>query len=124
MQRKKQAGPVAPDAAALTVEPGAPSPLGASPSPDPATPGVNFALWAPNATSVTLCVHDWEDTPVMETLMQRTGDVWHAFVAGLPQASAQGAGAAGPAGQAGALPTMLAPGQCCGQAGQCPQGPS
>lgn len=85
MQRKKQAGPVAPDAAALTVEPGAPSPLGASPSPDPATPGVNFALWAPNATSVTLCVHDWEDTPVMETLMQRTGDVWHAFVAGLPQ---------------------------------------
>ena len=59
-------------------------PLGASPG-SAANPGVNFALYAPNATSVTLCLRDWQDAPVMETLMHRSGDVWHAFVAGLPQ---------------------------------------
>lgn len=72
------------------MEAGEPSPLGASPSPDPAVPGVNFALWAANATSVTLCLHDWEDTPILEAPMQRTGDVWHAFVAGLPQVGCLG----------------------------------
>ncbi len=72
------------DATTLTVEPGQPTPLGASPGQD-GQKGVNFALWAPAATSVTLCLHDDQDRPIMETLMQRTGDTWHAFVAGLPQ---------------------------------------
>jgi hypothetical protein len=71
--------------------PGTPSPLGASPGPAE-TPGVNFALWAPNATAVTLCLFDWEDKPLLEAPLQRTGDVWHSLVAGLPQARA----AAGP----------------------------
>ena len=76
------------DATTLTVEPGEPTPLGASPGQD-GQQGVNFALWAPAATSVTLCLHDDQDRPIMETLMQRTGDTWHAFVAGLPQVRAQ-----------------------------------
>ena len=72
------------DATTLTVEPGVPEPLGASPGQD-GHQGVNFALWAPAATSVTLCLHDDQDRPIMETLMQRSGDTWHTFVAGLPQ---------------------------------------
>ncbi|EFN57533.1 hypothetical protein CHLNCDRAFT_34754 [Chlorella variabilis] len=68
----------------LEQEPGTPSPLGASPAAG-SKPGVNFALYAPNASSVTLCLRDWDDRPVMEASLQRTGDVWHAFVAGLPQ---------------------------------------
>ena len=78
------AGPTAAAARNYAVEPGTAAPLGASPG-SAANPGVNFALYAPNATSVTLCLRDWQDAPVMETLMHRSGDVWHAFVAGLPQ---------------------------------------
>lgn len=79
------AAPPALDASALTVEPGVAAPLGASPGPAGGPKGVNFALWAPAATSVTLCLSDWHDAPLLEAPMQRTGDTWHAFVAGLPQ---------------------------------------
>ena len=72
--------------ASLRVEAGAAAPLGASPGPAGGPAGVNFALWAPAATSVTLCLSDWEDQPLLEAPMTRTGDTWHAFVAGLPQA--------------------------------------
>jgi pullulanase/glycogen debranching enzyme len=69
------------------MEPGTAAPLGASPGPAD-KPGVNFAIYAPNATSVTLCLSDWEDQPLMEAPLQRTGDVWHGLVAGLPQVRA------------------------------------
>ena len=85
------------DATTLTVEPGEPSPLGASPG-SAGRRGVNFALWAPAATSVTLCLHDWQDRPIMETLMQRTGDTWHAFVEGLPQVRGGASGGCIPGG--------------------------
>lgn len=71
-------------AASLSVGPGAAAPLGASPSEDESKPGVNFALWAPNATAVTLCLSDWEDAPLLEAPMARDGDVWTALVEGLP----------------------------------------
>lgn len=66
------------------MKPGSTSPLGASPGTAEA-PGVNFALYAPNATSVTLCLSDWDDKPLFEAPLQREGDVWHGFVPGLPQ---------------------------------------
>lgn len=70
----------------LTVKAGTAAPLGASPGPAGGPKGVNFALWAPAATQVTICLSDSQDRPVLEAPMLRTGDTWHAFVEGLPQA--------------------------------------
>ncbi|KAI3438769.1 hypothetical protein D9Q98_001187 [Chlorella vulgaris] len=81
----KAASPAPPTPPAkLEMKPGSTSPLGASPGTAEA-PGVNFALYAPNATSVTLCLSDWDDKPLFEAPLQREGDVWHGFVPGLPQ---------------------------------------
>lgn len=74
------------DPAKLKVEEGTSAPLGASPGAS-GTTGVNFALWAPAATTVTLCLRDWDDVPVLDVPMHRTGDTWHAYVAGLPRAT-------------------------------------
>lgn len=66
----------------LTVLPGTTEP----PGPSPVDNGVNFALAAPNATSVTLCVYSRVGNLMAELPMQRDGDsgVWHGLVPGLP----------------------------------------
>lgn len=114
-----EAAPSAPAAAPFTVQAGKPAPLGPSPS-SASKPGVNFAVYAPHATSVWLCLFDWENKPLMEAPMQRSdgGDIWHVFVAGLPQVSCQScvhctlvpanrAGTSGAAGTAHCLPMTL-----------------
>jgi len=66
---------------------GAPEPLGPTPYPIEGFPtGVNFALWAGRATSVTLVLFFDES---MEASMElpltaRTGEVWHILVEGIP----------------------------------------
>ncbi|KAL6778753.1 ISA3 [Auxenochlorella protothecoides x Auxenochlorella symbiontica] len=64
----------------LELEPGSASPLGAS----PAEGGVNFALAAPHATAVTLCLYNADNSPLQELKLHSTGDVWHGLVDGLP----------------------------------------
>ncbi|OIV35904.1 glycogen debranching enzyme GlgX [Mangrovactinospora gilvigrisea] len=69
------------------VWPGDPADLGARcrPGPDGA-PGVNFALWAPRAEGVELCLFRREGGRERELrlpLRERTGQVWHGFVPGL-----------------------------------------
>lgn len=82
------ASPVPAATAPYAVEAGLPSPLGPSPG-TAAKPGANFAVYAPNAEAVSLCLYDWDNQPLMEVPMQRSADgaVWHLFVAGLPQVS-------------------------------------
>ncbi len=62
-----------------TAYPGAPYPLGATWDGQ----GVNFALFADNATSVELCLYDSNDH-TLETgrinLMERTHHVWHVYL--------------------------------------------
>ena len=64
----------------MTLEPGAPYPLGATIVPG----GVNFALFSANATAVLLCLFDAGD-PMRETarlaLPGRVDGVWHGFLA-------------------------------------------
>ncbi len=62
---------------------GKPEPLGPSLDGD----AVNFALYAKYAKSVTLLLYTYENEFVGEVpLAQRTGDVWHVALAGLPKA--------------------------------------
>ncbi len=68
----------------LEVAPGRPDPLGATPE----AAGVNFAVVSAHATAVELVVFEpGAEAPLLEHLLEpeqhRTGDVWHAFVAGL-----------------------------------------
>ncbi len=79
-----------PSLSSLTLEPGSPAPLGATLDAE----GVNFAVFSQHATSVTLEVF----TPgghksrsfALDPLRHRTGDVWHAFIAGLPAGAEYG----------------------------------
>lgn len=48
---------------------GSASPLGAS----PAEGGVNFALAAPHATAVTLCLYNADNSPLQELKLHNTG---------------------------------------------------
>lgn len=66
----------------LKSEPGATEPLGAS---DAGRRGVNFALHAPAATSVLLCLFSSNGEPLTELPMIKKSDVWTAIVAGLPK---------------------------------------
>ncbi len=68
----------------LDIERGSPIPLGATLK----RGGVNFAVFSKNATSVTLVIFaSGEDKPIAEYSLNphinRTGDIWHAFIRGL-----------------------------------------
>lgn len=79
-----------PSLRSLTLEPGSPAPLGTTLDAD----GVNFAVYSHHATRVTLVVF----TPggresrafELDALHHRTGDVWHAYIAGLPAGAEYG----------------------------------
>ncbi len=67
----------------VSTKQGKPSPLGAS----SASGGVNFALFAPQASQVTLCLYTpQEPYPFSELPLNKTDAVWHILVSGLPQA--------------------------------------
>src|SRR5690625_3820083 len=61
--------------------PGKSQPLGATLTPE----GVNFALFSRHATGVDLCLFNTEDPNREERIrmVERTDQVWHAFVPGL-----------------------------------------
>jgi len=67
------------------LQPGSPQPLGARPRAE----GVNFAIFSRNAESLVLCIYDQPEDgePSLEYRLDprhnRTGDIWHVFVAGL-----------------------------------------
>lgn len=60
------------------IQNGEPTPLGATLKQD----GCNFAIYAPNAKSVMLCLFngDTEEMIAERPLPEKTGDVWHGFV--------------------------------------------
>ena len=60
----------------LSSWPGAPSPLGATWDGE----GTNFALWAPAARAVHLCLFDEDDTEHRLPLEEVTYHVWHGYV--------------------------------------------
>ena len=71
------------------VASGTPEPLGPSAAEAGGAAGVNFALFAGDATGVTLVVSDANDAHAVEFALDpaahRTGGHWHAFLAGLPR---------------------------------------
>lgn len=73
-----------PAAPAVSVWPGAPTPLGSRfrVGPD-GVAGTNFALWAGGAEAVDLCLFDKRDGEIHETrvpLTELTHEIWHGFV--------------------------------------------
>ena len=61
------------------LQPGAPEPLGATPDAE----GVNFALFSRHAERVELCLFDGGGAETARhALLERTGDVWHGYLAG------------------------------------------
>jgi len=70
----------------LTIQPGSSTPLGASPL--PANTGINFAVYAPKAASVSLCLFNADHSPITEAPMHKSTDTndgtWHAQVTKLP----------------------------------------
>ena len=76
-----------------TVLPGHPSPLGATLGAD----GVNFAVFSRHATKVMVCLFDVDgNESSIISLPERTGDVWHGFVAGLKAGQQYGLRVDGP----------------------------
>ncbi|WP_345800053.1 glycogen debranching protein GlgX [Microbacterium sp. AZCO] len=63
----------------VTVRPGRPYPLGARATSD----GVNFALAAPRATAVDLCLFDPDGTESRIALPARDAGIWHGLVTGV-----------------------------------------
>ena len=63
---------------------GQPSPLGASLGEEAGTPGVNFAVWAPDAEAIDLCLFDAEgrNERLRLRLPACSEGVWHGFLAG------------------------------------------
>jgi len=59
------------------------------------TDGVNFAVFSAHATQVDLCLFDGQDEHRLP-LPDRTGDIWHGFVAGIGPGQAYGLRAHGP----------------------------
>jgi isoamylase len=71
--------PVGPEVRKLRVWPGRPYPLGATWD----GAGVNFGLYAENATGVTLCLFDSADDPreaIRIPIRERTDNVWHCYL--------------------------------------------
>lgn len=71
------------DLEAFKTKPGQPLPMGATPAPD----GINFSVFSRHATSVTLVLFEkGARKPVAEIPLDsginKTGDIWHVFVAG------------------------------------------
>ncbi|MFD5717697.1 glycogen debranching protein GlgX [Streptomyces sp. NPDC127036] len=73
-----------PKAPAVSVWPGAPTPLGARfrVGPD-GTTGTNFALWAGGAEAVDLCLFDEAGAETRVPLTELTHEIWHGFVPGV-----------------------------------------
>ncbi|GIX47350.1 MAG: hypothetical protein KatS3mg131_1561 [Candidatus Tectimicrobiota bacterium] len=95
-----------PEASALRLAPGAPLPLGASRQ----AGGLNFAVFAPVAQSVTLLLF-WPgaaEPTLAVPLTARTGQIWHLRIEGLP-AGVTYAYAVTPAPPGAALPWLLDP---------------
>ena len=83
----------------VTTSRGAPLPLGVSPAPD----GLNFALLCRHGTAVTLVVLPEAGGPPLAEVelhprRNRTGDLWHVQVRGLPDTFIYGWRVDGPAG--------------------------
>jgi glycogen operon protein len=77
----------------VTVLPGRPWPLGATPEPG----GVNFAVWSRHATRMTLCLFDAAGNEyLLIDLPERDGHIWHGFVPGLGPGQHYGFRAHGP----------------------------
>ena len=68
----------------IQIEPGQPHPEGATPDEQ----GVNFALYAPQADNVELCL--FADDSEQRLTLTRSGDIWHGFIPGLPEGTAYG----------------------------------
>src|SRR3954451_3677175 len=74
--------PIAPDAAATPLWPGSPQPLGSTWSEE----STNFAVFAPEATSVELCLFDEIDGVDVERPLrftEQTRGIWHGAVPGI-----------------------------------------
>lgn len=79
----------------LNIYPGKPYPLGATWDGE----GVNFALYADNATSVTLCLFRHENDEEEENrvqIIERTHHVWHVYIQGIKPAQLYGYRVDGP----------------------------
>jgi isoamylase len=66
----------------ITTYPGSPYPLGATANDE----GINFALYADNATGVELCLFNSPDDPQAAAtikIIERTHQIWHVFLPGL-----------------------------------------
>ncbi|MBK1438487.1 glycogen debranching protein GlgX [Parapedobacter sp. ISTM3] len=78
-----------------SIYPGKPYPLGATWDGE----GVNFSLFAENATKVQLCLFDGDAVDAREeriTLTERTHQVWHGYIPGLPPGQRYGYRVHGP----------------------------
>ncbi len=77
-----------------TLTPGSPEPLGVTPDDH----GVNVAVYSANADAIELCLFDAAGERETERirLPERTGNVWHAHVAGLAAGARYGLRAHGP----------------------------
>jgi glycogen operon protein len=75
----------------VTIRPGRPAPLGATPSPQ----GANFAV-SSNGDEVRLCLFSGDGSETQLLLPERDGDVWHGFVPGVAPGQAYGYRVSGP----------------------------
>ncbi|WP_260609684.1 glycogen debranching protein GlgX [Streptomyces sp. WAC06614] len=81
--RGGRAGPGT-DTGAPPVWPGSSDPLGARYRGGPeGVAGTNFALWAPGAESVELCLFDASGAETRCALTELTHEIWHGFVPGV-----------------------------------------
>ena len=71
----------------LKMATGNPSPLGASRSSADDGDSWNFALFAPDASGVTLCLYqrDTEEPLAEVAITSRTGAIWHLNVSGITE---------------------------------------
>ncbi len=75
----------------VTIRPGRPAPLGATPGPQ----GANFAV-SSNGDEVRLCLFSGDGSETQLLLPERDGDVWHGFVPGVAPGQAYGYRVSGP----------------------------
>jgi glycogen operon protein len=73
------------------IDAGAPEPLGVTPT----GAGVNVAVFSANATAIEFCLFDGE-TETRVRLPERTGDIFHGFIGGVPVGARYGLRAHGP----------------------------